>query len=204
MVTIGRGSLAEIPETFKFSRERFYRALDVGLFEEQDKVELIGGELITEGMLDRMLQKSAHAVGVVLASKSLAAMLPIGYHLRSQLPLSLGENHDVEPDIVVAAGTERDFTGGHPKTGALIVEVSETTLRFDQTFKASLYSAHGIADFWIVNLLERVVEIRRKPVYDPRVQFEYRYETLERKSPGEMLSPLLALTAEIPVDDLLP
>ena len=204
MVTLARDQFVEVPETFKFSRERFYRALDSGFFDETDKVELINGELVTEGMLDRMLQKSRHTLAMLIASKELTLVFKEGHHVRPQAPLSLGENHEVEPDIVVVTGTERDYADAHPTTAVLIVEVSDTTLRFDTTYKASLYASHGIPDYWIINLVERVVEVRRNANPDSAAPFGHRYESVERLTAEQAVTPLAAPNTRIMVADLLP
>ena len=204
MVTIAHDKYVDMPETFRFSRERFYRALETGFFEETDKVELISGELVTEGMLDRMLQKSPHAVAVLLVAKALSSRIPPGYHVRSQLPLSLGVDHEVEPDCVVVSGRERDYTAGHPTTAELIVEVSESTLRFDQTFKSSLYAANGIPEYWIVNLMEQVLEVRRNPRADSKAQFGFQYHSVARIKSGESVAPSLAPGVQVAISDLLP
>ena len=112
------------------------------------------------------------------------------------MPLNLGRDSDPEPDLAVVRGRIEDYSD-HPTTALLIVEVSDTTLRLDRR-KAGLYAAAGIAEYWIVNLNERQVEVHRSPQADG--------EYAERRviSAGESLAPLGRSTLSIKVMDLLP
>src|SRR2546421_8558301 len=139
------------PERMRWTRERYYSAIDAGVIGEDEKVELIGGELVTEGTADRMAQKSLHGWAVIRIADVLGSLFGPGYHVRQQSPLSLGLDSDPEPDDAVIVGTYDDYRDAHPTSAALVVEVSDTTLRFDRRYKASLYASVGIADYWIVN-----------------------------------------------------
>ena len=110
-----------------------------------------------------------------------------------------------EPDVSVVQGTERDYIGtGHPTTAMLIVEVSDTTLRYDRGTKASLYAKHGIADYWIVNLEDGRVEVHRQPVADAKARFRMRYDNVTIHQKGEFVAPLAMPAARVAVSDLLP
>ena len=150
-------------------------------------------------------QKDVHAAVVSLAYKAIIRQFGDGYWVRMQLPLHLGEDSEPEPDVSVVKGTERDFIGtGHPQSALLVVEVSDSTPRFDRKTKASLYATAMIEDYWIVNLIDRVVEIHRRPRVDANDPRRGRYESIERAGAGAVIAPLALAGASIEVADLLP
>ena len=134
---------------------------------------------------------------------------PITRLLRPQMPLSLGEDEtghdsDPEPDLAVVAGTRRDYATGHPATALLVVEIADSSLAYDRTRKARLYAGARIADYWIVNLVERQLEIFRKPEPDPAADGAWRYAARIIARPGEAVTPLALPAATIAVADILP
>jgi len=82
--------------------------------------------------------------------------------------------------------------------------VSDATLDFDRTRKGSLYAATGISDYWIVNLVQRQLEVYRDPVADSTEPFGFRYGSHTILHPGGVVTPLAAPQARIRVADLLP
>jgi len=84
----------------------------------------------------------------------------------------------------------------------LVVEVARDSLRADRTLKKRIYAGAYVPDYWIVNLVNRLVEVYREPFVDPGQRWTYRAMSLGR--PGERLAPLAAPAARIAVDDLLP
>jgi Uma2 family endonuclease len=86
----------------------------------------------------------------------------------------------------------------------LIVEVADSTLRFDRNAKASLYARAGIEDYWVINLVDQVLEVRRDPGAAPKARYGHRFSTTIVLRGGEHVSPLAAPHATIPVSDLLP
>jgi Uma2 family endonuclease len=79
------------------------------------------------------------------------------------VPLALGPASEPEPDIAVVTGSPHDYLHAHPATALLIVDVADASLTFDRTKKASVYARAGILDYWIVNLIDQVVEVHRNP-----------------------------------------
>jgi Uma2 family endonuclease len=116
-------------------------------------------------------------------------------------PLALGRAAEPEPDIAIVPGTPRDARGTHPSTAALVVEVTDRSLGLDRELKAEVYARAAIADYWIVDLVNRVVEIHRDPISGARPPWRYRSVSVIR--PGEHLAPLAAPTSTIAVNDLL-
>jgi Uma2 family endonuclease len=105
------------------------------------------------------------------------------------------------PDVAVVVGGPRDYKE-HPSTALLIVEIAETSLAFDQTVKARVYAKAGIGDYWIVNLVDRCVEIRRDPRKDSTGNWSYAQSAI--LAPNQTISPLAAPQSPILVADLLP
>jgi Uma2 family endonuclease len=189
----------EEPKLKKWTREEYYKIAETGVFDGQH-VELIKGEIF-----EMSPQKSEHAAVVAQLDKLLGSIFePQGYSLRVQLPLDLGEDSEPEPDITVVAGEPMDYRDAHPTTAALIVEVAETTVRSDRAHKASLYAEAGIADYWIVNLVDRQLEIRRNPVPDPNQPYGFGYADVTILTAAHSVSPLAAPQAIVSVSDLLP
>jgi putative restriction endonuclease len=86
----------------------------------------------------------------------------------------------------------------------LTVEVADSRLGFDRRHKGSLYARAGLADYWVVNLVDRVLEVYREPVPDAEGPFGWRHARREVLGPAEAVTPLGAPSAIIRVADLLP
>lgn len=181
----------------KWTRAEYYQLGDLGFFDGQ-RVELINGEIEVLSPVN-----FPHVASVSRTHQALQIAFGPESWVRAQAPLNLGFQSDPEPDVSVVVGSSRDYTD-HPTTAVLVVEVSDTTLRRDRGRKASLYAAAGIADYWIVNLLQRQLEVRRTPQPDPTQPFGHGYADLTTVLPGAAASPLAAPHAAVAVDDLLP
>ncbi|MGI8788300.1 MAG: Uma2 family endonuclease [Pyrinomonadaceae bacterium] len=184
------------PKTVRWTREQYYKMAELGFFQNK-RVELIKGEIIEMSPM-----KSAHATAVRLVVGILRDIFAKGFVVDSQLPLIFGRDDEPEPDAAVVKGKTRDFSAAHPKTAELIVEVSDTTLHFDRTKKASLYAENKIRDYWILNLKNRCLEIYREPIKDKKLGFVY--TEIKILTEKETASPLAAPAAKIKVADLLP
>ena len=135
-------------------------------------------------------QGSYHAVGVGRTGDLLRAALPAGWLVRVQMPVALDDESEPEPDLAVVAGAWADYDAGHPFRPALVVEVAESSLLFDRAEKGSLYARAGIADYWILNLVDRVLEVYREPAPDPGAPYGWRYLSGERLDAAAVASPL--------------
>src|SRR5207237_9730042 len=106
-----------------------------------------------------------------------------------------------EPGLAVLPGSRRRWLADHPARAALVGEGADTRLPFGRVVKGRVYAAAGIADYWIVNLRDRVVEVYREPIRGTR---RAHYAATHVAPPGETLTPLAAPGARIAVDGLLP
>jgi Uma2 family endonuclease len=182
----------------RWGRVEYEKLVDVGAF-ENDPIELIGGQLIVAEP-----KGSEHATAVDMAYDALRSALPSDWIVRGQNPIALDEESEPEPDIAVVRGSRANYRHAHPARAALIIEVAESSLRFDRIDKGSLYARAGIEDYWIVNLIDRVVEVYRDPGADVTAPYGWRYTSVERLMPPSVIELLGMPGARIPVSMLLP
>ena len=121
--------------------------------------------------------------------------------MREEKPIALDERSEPEPDIVVVPGRPRDYRDAHPSQPVLVVEVADTSLALDRLRKGSLYARAGIADYWVVNLIDEVLELYREPV---SAHGDSRYDSVRLLRRNAIISPLGAPRARIRIAALLP
>jgi Uma2 family endonuclease len=144
-----------------------------------------------------------HATAIGVVGAVLNAALPSGWSVRMQAPIALDEESQPEPDVAIVAGAHADYRKSHPSRVALVVEVAEISLGLDRGVKASLYARGGVQDYWIVNLVERAVEVHRDPVPNPSAPCGWQYRTVGRIVPPGVASLLALPTVRIPAGLLL-
>lgn len=186
-------------KTRRWRRIEYERLIEAGFFQPGDPVELVGGQLIVAEP-----QGSRHFAAIQAAEEALRAAFGPGWQVRGQGPLALDEESEPEPDVAVVPGSFRDYVGEHPSRPILVVEVSESSLTLDREHKGSLYARAGLADYWIVNLIDRVLEVHREPSPDRGTTFGWRYRSVEVLGREASVSPLALPGADIRVADLLP
>ncbi|HET7342744.1 MAG TPA: Uma2 family endonuclease [Methylomirabilota bacterium] len=184
---------------WRIPRVRYDRLVEAGLFGPDDRVELLDGLLIA-----REPQGGRHAVVVGLVRAALEKAFGRAYHMREEKPIALDPHSEPEPDVVVVAGRFRDYLHAHPSRPVLVVEVADTSLALDRLRKGRLYARAGIADYWVVNLVDEVLEVYRKPVKAAAAQREWRYDSVRRLRRTATVTPLAAPRARIRVSALLP
>jgi Uma2 family endonuclease len=185
------------PRTYRWSKEEFHQMADLGWFDDK-RVELLDGEII-----EMPVAKPPHVMALGLSEEALGRAFGAGFWVRTQAPLALDPDSEPEPDLAVVPGGPRDYPE-HPTTALLIVEVSDTTLFIDRNRKASLYARGGIADYWIINLVDDQLEVYRNPVPDSSAPSGFRYADRTVLSPADSVSPLAAPSATVAVAYLLP
>jgi len=182
----------------RWTRAEYDRLVDLGVL-HGEPVELIGGQLVVAEP-----QGSYHATAIGAVDDALRAALPPGWVVRAQMPVALDDESEPEPDLAVVPGERADYRADHPARPALVVEVAESSLAFDREDKGSLYARGGVHDYWIVNLVERVLEVYRDPGPDPTAPYGWRYRAVERLGPAAVVSPLALPSVRLAVSDLLP
>lgn len=146
----------------KFTTDEVMRMVDAGIIGEDDRLELIEGELLVVSPQDPI-----HAGTVQRLNGKLRRAYGDNYQIRPQLPVVASQFSMPEPDVAVVRGDERSFDRRHP-TGAdivLVVEVTWTTARRDRG-KAEVYARAGVPVYWRLDLEHRRLEVYEEPLPD--------------------------------------
>ena len=191
--------MARPPYTLRrWTRIEYDRVASLGVFNDEP-LELIAGELLVAEP-----KGTYHATALGKTADVLRAALPAGWILRWQDPIALDDESEPEPDLVIVQGTRDDFRDAHPSRPALVIEIAESSLAFDRHQKGSVYARAGLSDYWIVNLVDRVLEIYREPIVDETAHHGWRYASLRTLRSSETAAPLSLPSIRIAVADLLP
>jgi Uma2 family endonuclease len=185
--------------TRRFSRAEYERMIELGLFQPGEAVELIGGELMVAEP-----QGAAHYTAIQKTARALAAAFGPGWDVRTQGPIGLDDDSEPEPDVAVVPGSVDDYGSAHPSRPVLTVEVAESSLAVDRLHKGSLYARAGLRDYWVLNLIDRALEVYRDPAPDSAAPFGWRYARSEVLDASAHVVPLAAPGASIAVAPLLP
>lgn len=189
---------AREPQLYLWTREQYYKLAEIGLFEGQH-VELIEGQVIEISPIG-----ASHMMYVTIVGDILRVSFGSGYFIRTQGPLDLGELSQPQPDIAVVAGNVLDYRNNHPTTAALVVEIADTSLTYDRTTKTSIYAKAMIAEYWIINLVNRQLEVYRQPGAEAGAVYGFSYGETLIYTTAEVVAPLAKPEALIAVADLLP
>jgi Uma2 family endonuclease len=177
----------------------YHRMVASGVFSEDDRLELIDGWII-----NKRPQTPLHASCIQLVQEALNRLMPAGYCLRIQLPVTFSDS-EPEPDFAVVSGSSDDYNTRHPNAReiTLIVEVAHTSLSIDQKTKQALYARESIPCYWIVDVVNRCVEVYSgpsgpipEPHYGPKAVYNPN-DKIPFEIPGQAVS-------SIPVISLLP
>lgn len=182
---------------WRWTRTAYDRLVGLGAFDGA-RVELIGGQVVVAAP-----ESACHAVTIRAADHALRAVLPPELLLRVQQPVSLDDDSKPEPDLCVTP--ERRADGGRARPGrpVLVVEVAESSLAFDRVAKGSLYARADVRDYWIVNLVDRVIEVHRDPAPDSSAPYGWRYWSVTPLATGAV-APLALPDTPIAAAALLP
>ena len=189
----------ERPGLHRWSRHEYGQLIDHGLLDEDDPVELLDGLLLVKEP-----QHSPHRTAVILVAKALELGFGVGWFVQTQSPIILDGRSEPEPDVCVVRGSPRDYAAAHPTRQALIVEVAQAGLLLARSRKAVAYARAGIADYWILNLGDRVLEVYREPARPGPARRNWGYLLTETLGADATVTPLAAPAATIRVADLLP
>ncbi|MBD2680239.1 MULTISPECIES: Uma2 family endonuclease [Nostoc] len=154
----------------RFTIEEYHQLIELGFLKEGDRIELIRGELI------QMVAKGTpHTFCATRLCRQLDRLLGDRAVVRCQEPIILPSNSEPEPDVAIARGDEVDYLAHHPypEDIFLVVEISDSTLDYDQTKKLELYAEAGITNYWIVNLNARQLEHYSQPYQNAQGKFNY-------------------------------
>jgi putative restriction endonuclease len=185
--------------TRRFTRAEYERLIDLGVFQPGEEIELIGGHLLVAEP-----QSAAHYTAIVKTARALETAFGAGWYVRREGPIGLDDDSEPEPDVAIVEGRSEDYSRAHPSHSVLNVEVAESSLADDRDRKASLYARAGLADYWVLNLVDRVLEVYREPAPDAAAPFGWRYTRSEVFRADASVTPLAAPNASVAVSALLP
>ncbi|MCC6491537.1 MAG: Uma2 family endonuclease [Pirellulales bacterium] len=178
----------------RFSLADYDQMIDHGILVENDRVELIRGEIIEKISIGEW-----HAACVRRLTRIFSVRLADRAAVSVQNPVRLSDS-EPEPDISLLKPRTDDYVSYHPTAAdaLLVIEVADATLEIDRTVKRELYAENGIAEYWIVNLCDRTVEVHREP------QSTGMYAEIRVYSADDQIEPQLLPNARFTVSELLP
>jgi Uma2 family endonuclease len=142
--------------------EEYYQMAEFGILKPDESVELINGEIIKMSPI-----KSKHGGYVTRIVRLMYKYIGDDIvTVPSQNPIRLSDYSEPEPDVIIAKYSENEYQDNHPTIEDIyfLVEVSDSTLRYDQTKKARLYANHNVLTYWILNLVKNQLEIYENPI----------------------------------------
>jgi Uma2 family endonuclease len=185
-------------KTRQWTRHEYERLIDLGVFRPDERLELIGGELTV-----REPQGGPHSLAMELVGDALRSAFGPGWRVRAQLPVALDDESEPEPDCSVVAGMAREAIEPIPSRPVLIVEIAVTSLHFDRHVKGSLYARAQVQEYWIVNLVGRVLEVYRQPSVAAQAPYGWRFGDVQTLARDASIVPLALPSAHIAVADLI-
>lgn len=147
------------PERLRFTVDEYYKMIELGMLKDYEKAEIIEGELIRKMPIG---DRHAHAVNIL--NRYFSRNVSDDILVSIQNPVRLSDYNEPEPDLVLADLTKFDGKR-HPQPSEilLVIEVSDSTVKYDRSTKLSLYGEAEIPEVWIVNLQNIIVEVHQKP-----------------------------------------
>lgn len=182
-------SLDNLVPRRRFTVDEYHKMAESGLLTEDDRVELIDGEVVEMGPIG-----SVHASRVSRLNRLLVSMVGDTAVVWPQNPVRLGDQSEPQPDLTLLKPRTDDYRDALPASAdvLLLIEISDSSLRFDREIKLGLYARHSIPVVWIVNLRDETIEVHEEPRLDA-------YESKQTVAGDEPLSlkaiPRLKLTA---------
>ena len=177
----------------RFTLDEYHRMIEAGILNEDDRVELIRGEIVQMPPIG-----SDHASCVARLNHLLLGRLHGRVVVWPQNPLVILPDSEPEPDIILLAWRDdfyREALPG-PADVALLIEVAGFSLRYDRRLKGLLYAEAGVRDYWIVDLEGDAVEVHRDPS-------SAGFQRTERVLRGATLAPLAFPDVTLAVGDIL-
>jgi Uma2 family endonuclease len=168
----------------RISVREYHRMIDVGVLAENCRVELL------EGVLVQMRPKSVpHARAACLLQSAFVRALPESLAVRMQSPLTLGRASEPEPDLAVVRTADALSMKHHPRRALLVIEVAKTSVALDRDVKSAIYARGRVPEYWIVNTVDRCIEVFSRP--DPRRPDPRsgKYLSVERVEDGGTVTP---------------
>ena len=147
----------------RFTVTEYHAMIRAGVLAEGERVELLNGFVVTQ-----MSRGPEHDTAVYVLTRRLVRAVPDGWQARSQLGTTLPDDNEPEPDVMIARGGEMAYAARQPgpADAALVIEVSDSSLRRDTREKLAIYAATGVPEYWVVNVPDRRVQVYTQPAGD--------------------------------------
>jgi Uma2 family endonuclease len=175
---------------FRFTTDEYEQMIATGILTEEDRVELIDGEIIEMSPIGDDHVFTVNALTELLFSKLTGRAV-----ISIQNPIRLSGRSRPQPDIALWRLKDHRSLPG-PDDILLLVEISDSTLAFDRDVKLPLYARAGVAEVWIVNLVDDRIEVYRRPTPDG-------YRSTKHAGPGGSVSPLAFPDVTFSVSDII-
>ena len=158
--TMGVIERPELLQRHRITVDEYYRMAETGILAPDARVELIEGEIV-----DMAPMKSRHANVVAEMMERLFPVVRGRARVICQAPLRLGPKSEPEPDLMLVKRRPDGYSKGHPTAAdvILVIEVSDSSLRYDRGIKVPLYARHGVPEVWIIDLENELVRFYRQP-----------------------------------------
>ncbi|MEH1904432.1 MAG: Uma2 family endonuclease [Nostoc sp.] len=159
-----------IAQTKRFTLDEYHRLTELGFFHQDNHIELINGEII-----EMAAKGTAHETCLRNLLRELPKIIGDRATLQSQAPIALPPNSEPEPDFAILQNRDDNYLSGHPQAAdmLLVMEVSDSSLGYDQDVKIPLYAKAGITDYWIFNLFDNYLESYSEPYEDIQAKYGY-------------------------------
>ena len=159
----------------KFTLEEYHRLIELGFFASEERLELIRGDIVKMAP-----KRTPHSVCTCLLLEELYSLLKGKANVRGQEPIIIPPDSEPEPDIVIARKKEDNYLSSHPQVSdiVLVIEIADSTLKFDREVKLPLYSEAGIMDFWLINLVAKQLEVYHQPYQTANGNYNYRSQQI--------------------------
>lgn len=177
----------------RFSVDEYHQMVRAGILKEDDRVELIEGEIIEMTPID-----PRHALCVDRLTDRLTALLRGRAITRVQGPISLAPDSEPQPDLALFRPPMARYTESHPGPADLflVIEVAQTSVEHDRARKMALYARAGVPEAWLVNLPAQVIEVYREPAREG-------YRNVRTAGRGQRLAPEAFPEVTLAVDEIV-
>ena len=182
-----------VPARRRFTVAEYYAMADAGILSENDRVELLDGDLIVMPPIGDW-----HAASVNLFTNDLPPKLQGRAAVSVQNPTRLDNNSEPQPDVMLLRWRDDFYRGGHPSPAdvLLLIEIADSTVDFDRNAKLPLYARAGIPEVWITTRRERRIEAYTEPAGD-------HYASVRYVGPGESIAPQAFSDVILEVDRII-
>ncbi|MFY7802154.1 MAG: Uma2 family endonuclease [Limnoraphis robusta] len=178
----------------RFTIEEYHRLTELGFFTEDDRVELISGEFF-----EMAAKGTPHSVCETRLERELYKLIGEKATLRGQQPIILSSNSEPEPDRVIVVNREDDYLSSHPTAEdiLLLIEISDSSLDYDQGVKLRVYAENNIKEYWIFNLIDYQLECYSEPYQKLDQSFGYRRKLIMLPNESVILPGFPELSLEL-------